>query len=288
MQTFEENIISIYGDKGQQWLQDMPEITSKIALEYKLRDLKPVDNMTFNYVAQAYQDDKPVILKLGLNDKAISKEAACLKAFANCGAVDVIANTNSMILMQRAVPGITLKEYFPDQDDMATNIFCEIVTSLHTAKMQINHNFYNVRDLLKTLDQEIAIPANVLTRARDLKDYLLTSTTNEVLLHGDLHHDNILSNDDEWLVIDPKGFIGDPVFEVAAFLCNPSPELLTGNNPVDLVKKRVKICQDSLGYDEQRIKDWLYVKSVLCWAWCLEDNLEGDYFRDFIEMVDQL
>ncbi len=288
MKKFEDNIISIYGEVGQQWLQDMPEITTKISLEYSLKDLNPVNNMTFNYVAQAYQDDKALILKLGLNDKAISKEAACLKAFADCDAVDVIANTNGMILMQRAVPGTALKEYFPGKDDMATNIFCEMVASLHAAEIPINHNFYNVRDLLKTLDQEIDIPANVLTRARELKDSLLASTTTEVLLHGDLHHDNILSNDDGWLVIDPKGFIGDPVFELAAFLCNPSPELLEKENPVDLINKRINICQDKLGFDEQRIKDWLYVKSVLCWAWCLEDNLDGDYFRGFIEIVNQL
>jgi len=31
-----------------------------------------------------------------------------------------------------------------------------------------------------------------------------------VLLHGDLHQDNILSHGDDWLVIDPKGVIGFP------------------------------------------------------------------------------
>jgi streptomycin 6-kinase len=35
-----------------------------------------------------------------------------------------------------------------------------------------------------------------------------------VLLHGDLHQDNILSQGDDWLVIDPKGVIGFPINEI--------------------------------------------------------------------------
>jgi len=38
--------------------------------------------MTLNYVASGYQNDKPIILKMGLNSKALTKEASCLKAFA--------------------------------------------------------------------------------------------------------------------------------------------------------------------------------------------------------------
>lgn len=47
------------------------------------------------------------------------------------------------------------------------------------------------------------------------------------MLHVDLHHDNILQNGNEWLVIDPKGVVGEPAYEVAAFIHNPMPELLT-------------------------------------------------------------
>jgi len=41
-----------------------------------------------------------------------------------------------------------------------------------------------------------------------------------VVLHGDLHHFNILSSGDRWLAIDPKGIIGEPEFEPAAYLEN--------------------------------------------------------------------
>ena len=106
-----------------------------------------------------------------------------------------------------------------------------------------------------------------------------------MLLHGDLHHDNILKNGDEWLIIDPKGFIGDPAFEAAAYLCNPIPELLQETNAKQMIANRIQICSAELGIDAQRITDWLYAKSVLCWAWSLEDNLDPGYWRDFLQNI---
>ena len=80
---FQKNIIKIYGDKGQQWLDSLPDITAKIANEHNLSGLTPVNNMTFNYVASGYQNDNPIILKIGMNSKALAKEASCLPLSKN-------------------------------------------------------------------------------------------------------------------------------------------------------------------------------------------------------------
>ena len=114
---------------------------------------------------------------------------------------------------------------------------------------------------------------------------MLSTTTKKVLLHGDLHHDNILKNGDGWLVIDPNGFIGDPAFEPAAYLCNPIPELLQEDNANEIISNRIKLCSTELKIPEQRIADWLYAKAVLCWAWSLEDNLDPVYWPKFLEKI---
>ena len=293
MKDFKQNIVSIYGNKGEQWLDSLPDITAKIANEHNLSGLTPVNNMTFNYVASGYQNDNPIILKIGMNSKALTKEASCLKAFAKHATAEVIADDTNMIIMQRAVPGSTLKSHFPDNDIDATKILCASIKELHKALIPENHNFYHLSELFKTLDQKLDISDEILTKAKRLKDNLLKSTTKEVLLHGDLHHDNILNgesrrsskSEDGWLVVDPKGFIGDPAFEPAAYLCNPIPELLHKDNAKQIVSARIKLCAEKLEIPEQRIKDWLYVKSVLCWAWSLEDNLDPGYWEGFLEKI---
>ena len=106
-----------------------------------------------------------------------------------------------------------------------------------------------------------------------------------MLLHGDLHHDNVLRHEDGWLAIDPKGFIGDPVFDVCAFIHNPMPDLQQIDQPANIISARIQWCSDILHLDKQRILDWLYVKSVLCWAWSLDGNLDPSYFSTFTTLL---
>jgi streptomycin 6-kinase len=287
MKPFKQNIINIYGNQGKNWLTILPALTAELTSKYQLTDLQPVANMSFNYLVTGLQDKKPIILKLGLNEKALTKEAACLHAFARHGAAEVIASEPGMILMERANPGTTLKEYFPDKEQQAITILCQRIQQLHTAEIPKQHNFFNLKELLTTLDNDLDIPIDILSKARLLRDDLLVSTNKTVLLHGDLHHENILKHGDDWLVIDPKGFMGDPVLEVCAFIHNPIPELLEQDNPTEIISGRIQACADQLGFSKQRIQDWLYVKSVLCWAWCLDDNMPADYFTRFISLLDE-
>ena len=61
-------------------------------------------------------------------------------------------------------------------------------------------------------------------RADALRAELLSSIDQRVVLHGDLHHFNILRCDrGGWLAIDPKGLVGDRYFDVCQFLLNPEP-----------------------------------------------------------------
>ena len=285
MNELKKNIISMYNDEGKQWLDSLPDITAKIAQEHNLSGLTPVNNMKFNYVASGYQNHNPIILKIGMNSQALSKEASCLKAFAKHAVADVIAHDDNMIIMERAVPGNTIEDHFPDNDIEATKILCAKLKELHKASIPESHNFYHLSELFKTLDQKLDIPDEILTKAKHLRDNLLKSTKKEVLLHADLHFDNILKNGDRWLVIDPKGFIGDPAFELAAYLCNPIPELLQENKPREIIENRINICSAELDIDSRRISGWLYAKSVLCWAWSLEDNLDASYWHYFIKYI---
>lgn len=85
-----------------------------------------------------------------------------------------------------------------------------------------------------------------------------------MLLHRDLHHDNILKHGNEWKVIDPKEVIGDPVYEVAAFIRNPMPELLTLDTTThtQMFHLRMMKFAQILAFPAQRILDWCFVQAV--------------------------
>jgi streptomycin 6-kinase len=226
MNTFHSNIISIYGEKGKEWLDALPEIVAVISSKLGLRNLKKVSNLTYSYVLSGFQGNCPMILKLSPDNAGLKREAFALKCFSGCGAVKILNEDNGILLLQRAVPGASLKSYFPNKEQESMEVAFRVMSRLHQANIPSDHHFPHIKDWLAVLDKDWNMPHKYLQKARKLCDQLLKTAEPDVLLHGDLHHDNILQNGDDWLVIDPKGVIGEPAYEVAAFIRNPIPELM--------------------------------------------------------------
>jgi streptomycin 6-kinase len=285
MKALKQNILILYREEGRKWLNNLPKLIMQMETTYGLSNLKPVKNLSYNYVLSGLCGSESVVLKLGLDVNGFKREAAALQAFQGFGAVQVLAENTGMLLLECAVPGVSLKSYFPESDDEAINITADVIQRLHKAPIPLDHTFPYINDWLAALDRDWNIPAEHLQKARQLRDNLLQTSDNPVLLHGDLHHDNILQNGDNWVVIDPKGVIGEPAYEVAAFIRNPMPELLTRNNGKNIISNRISRFAERLALSPQRIHDWCYVQAVLCWAWALEDQGDTAYYKKFTNML---
>ncbi|MEQ1933602.1 MAG: aminoglycoside phosphotransferase family protein [Fimbriimonadaceae bacterium] len=96
---------------------------------------------------------------------------------------------------------------------------------------------------------------NPSARTRELLD----SQTERALLHGDLHHENVILGPSGWVVIDAKGLWGDPAFEAAAFVRNPIDWIGDIPNITDYVESRIKRIADRTGWDSRRIWGWSLV-----------------------------
>ncbi len=288
MNTFQSNITSIYGEKCEAWIDKLPQLVVAISSRLDLRDLKEVTNLTYNYVLSGFQGDNPIILKLGLDHEALIREAFALKFFARCGAVKVLAEDKGMLLLERAIPGTSLKSYFPNQEHESIEIACRVMKKLHQASIPEHHSLTHIQDWLTALDKDLNIPDAYLKKARKLRDQLLQNPKPDVLLHGDLHHDNILQTANNWAVIDPKGVIGEPAYEVAAFIRNPMPELLNRTDALNIMHNRVTRFAELLELPECRIIDWCFVQAVLAWAWTLEGGCDATYFEQLTKIFDKI
>lgn len=103
-----------------------------------------------------------------------------------------------------------------------------------------------------------------LTLARKLRDKLLASHEPQILLHGDLHHDNILKHEEGWLIIDPKGVVGYPINEVWAYVMD--------------MEEDTKFIAAFFNYNLNTVRHWYFVHLILVSCWCLENNLTPDKF----------
>jgi streptomycin 6-kinase len=135
MQALKNNILSIYGKKGQQWLDDLPKLITQVEATYGLSNLKPVEALSYNYVLTGFQGSKAVILKLGLDINGFKREAAALMAFSGFGVVEVLSENNGLLLLSCALPGVSLKSHFPENDDEAINITANVIKRLHKARL---------------------------------------------------------------------------------------------------------------------------------------------------------
>lgn len=279
MKKLKENIINLYGKKGSKWLGNLPLLVEGLEKKYGLTNLKPFENLTFNYVLSGFQGAQPVVLKLGLDHDALKREALTLKAFAGFGAVTMLLENDGVLLLERAVSGVSLKSCFPERDNDAIQIIGECLKTLHQAPIPEDYNLPHIKDWLRVLDNDLDIPTDTLHKARRLRDELIASSAKPVLLHGDLHHDNLLRNGNGWAVIDPKGVVGEPAYELAAFIRNPVPDLLEHHNALNIIDNRITQFANIFQLSRQRITDWCYVQAVLAWAWTLDDNGDETCFK---------
>lgn len=269
--SWTQRITALYGDEGRNWLESLPQIIKDCERLWDIKVVGPFSNLSFNFVAEAQRKTgEKTVLKLGFPGAELTAEAQALVLFGKSAMVELIATdvSKGALLLEKLHPGLMLS---PVDNNLAVTVAAELMTKIWIDPPSA-HIFPKVTDWLKGLDtlQEqiendiLPIPLDLANSAIKLRGELLASKVAPKLLHGDLHHSNILSAERKpWLAIDPKGVIGDPVFEVGAFMQNPHDFLLHHLEAVNLVKKRIRLFSSILGFTKDRIWAWCYVQAVL-------------------------
>jgi streptomycin 6-kinase len=277
-------MIAMRGAAGQAWIDVLPVIIAARAERWSLTVQAPFPNLSFNYVVSVVQaDGRPAVLKVGYPaDQEIQTEIAALDAFAGHGMVRLLAAdpTVPVMLIERIVPGTPLTKL--TDDEAATGIAAELLRDFWPP-VPAGHAFPSTADWGRGFERMRArfdggsgpIPPRLADRAERLFAELVQSQASPVLLHGDLHHDNILAgHDGVWRAIDPKGVTGEPAYELGAFLRNPGT-LLDHPDPAAITERRIAIFAEVLGFDRGRILAWAQAQMVLSAWWTVQDNSPG-------------
>lgn len=279
MKVLESNITNLFASKGQKWLDNIPNIVSKLADKWVLANVTPVSNMTFNYVAKAIRNNKyPVVIKVSCDEDLIRDEIKALNHFAGSGTVRLLDHDEKYhaLLLEQAIPGITLKEFRTQDLELTMDYYIKVMHDLHNRPCPDLILFPEIKKWPKAFDRvdETKMPAGLLTRARNLASELVATQGKKILLHGDLHLDNILQNGENWLAIDPKGIIGEAEFEIAAFDFIADYELESDKDLSQLYHDRLELIATKSGLDLDRIKNWCTIRLALAIAWSVEDNTD--------------
>lgn len=268
------------------WLKTLPARIEHCTRIWQLSHLSPMENLTYHYVMSGQRGGIPIILKIGIEPGALKNEACCLTSFDGHGCIKMLACdfSTGALLLERAAPGDSLKLFFPDQERQALQAVSMIIQALQQAPQQ-HTSFPTIADWLEILDYTWDLPDAHLNKARYLKNCLLATQGKPFLLHGDLHHDNIISYGKNWIAIDPKGVVGETAYEIGAYLRNPIPDLNHHPYAQSIINKRIQEFAEILNLDPQRVAGWNYVQAVLSACWMIADNLSPQPFLDYLEII---
>ncbi len=192
---------------------------------------------------------------------------------AGAGAAPVLRQRDDALLLERADRTLSLASLATsgaDGDDNATRILVGVAGRLHAdsprfAPQQVDLEEW-FRDLLRTGEAR----GGFYARAAGIAGDLLSDQREVAVLHGDVHHGNVLHFGSRgWLAIDPKGIVGDRAFDYANILCNPDARvaLATGR-----LERHVGIISATARIGRQRMLRWTAAWCGLSATWSLIDG----------------
>ncbi|MDQ3930062.1 MAG: aminoglycoside phosphotransferase family protein [Chloroflexota bacterium] len=280
---FARTMQEVYGAAGIEWLDQLPDLLAYCEQRWSLTIMLPFA-LSYNYVAPAVgSDGTEVVLKVGYPSAELLSEMEALRLYKGHGIAHLLDSDRQrgILLLERLKPGtplFTLKD-----DEQSTSIAAHVMRQLWRPVPQ-DHPFPTVAKWARGLERLRVhfgggtghFPAKLVEQAEALFTDLLASTSEQVLLHGDLHHGNILSAEREpWLAIDPKGIVGEAAYEVGAFMRNQLPEPLAGPEAQRFVARRLDQFSEELGIDRARLHGWTLAQAILSAWWSIEDHGYG-------------
>ena len=279
---FTEVILGAYREKGKLWIERLPEIIGEIEENWSLKVGNPFQNLSYHYVAPCVLiDGSEAVLKIGFpgDSRTIFSEIKILKFLNGNGAVRLLRfdEKRFCFLLEKLVPGENLKTIFPNEPAKAveTAIF---VMRKFWRKPPENHDFPSLEkwfDGLKEAEKINFAPDSV-KKARRFFEKLTINSKQQMLLHGDFHHENILSAGREpFLAIDPKGIVGGIGYDVSIFLINHANWLKTEPNLREKLDSAILQFAEAFELEPLNLRKWVFAHSVLSAWWTFEENCEN-------------
>jgi streptomycin 6-kinase len=245
------------------------------------------------------KDGTEAVLKVAVPHPDFTTEKEALAIYGGRGINRLIDRDDELnaILLERLRPGNMLADH-PDRVERA-EITGHILLDLHTTPPPANHGLPHFEswmhdafgDIRGCKDLERSQPyLDQIPRAQDLMDQLKQPGEPQILLHGDLHHWNILEDVQRgWMAIDPKGVIGASCLDVGRYVNNASvfEDHSERSEKREILLETLRIFSDALGESEERMFTGTYLDKITSSGWGLADPPSDHEMqsREFLEVI---
>lgn len=196
--------------------------------------------------------------------------------WAGDGAAAILKGDENAILMERATAKRSLAEMARSgDDDEACRILCATADKLHRERTAALPELVPLPQWFRELEAAAARHGGILRSSFETAQMLLAEPRDEGVLHGDLHHDNVLDFGGRgWLAIDPHGLFGERGFDFANIFTNP--DLSDPGRPVATqpgrFRRRLVVVAEAARLEPRRLLQWILAWTGLSASWFLGDD----------------
>ncbi|MET3575930.1 aminoglycoside phosphotransferase family protein [Bhargavaea ullalensis] len=280
-EAFTGRVRAVFGNEGIIFLENLEETICSYVRKWSLEPEVPVGNLSYNYVLFVRrQDGTPAVFKAGVPGKDSRREILATESYRGNGCAALIRSVpeDGVQLLERIRPGAMLSTVSDEAE--AARAFCGVWKRLRRP-LPATTEFPSVASMWEEASRSYRrmhpvggpVPEEKIRLAGSCFAAVEASCAGRGLLHGDLHHQNILLNDrGGWTAIDPHGYSGDPAYDLAPFLYNELE-----HKPVEeLLALRTGILLDELQMSRKRLLQAALAMTVMSACWhAEEENLDA-------------
>jgi streptomycin 6-kinase len=216
----------------------------------------------------------PAMLKVAREEE--ERRGGALMAWWNGdGAAKVLAQHGPALLLERANgPRSLVAMVATGEDDEASRILCEVTMRLHAPRASPPPELVPLARWFEALAPAARTHGSLLAQADQAAQGLLADPRDVVVLHGDIHHGNVLDGGERgWLAIDPKGLCGERTFDFVNILRNPDAAAALSPGRFE---GQVEVLAAAASIERQRLLNWTLAFAGLSAAWHLADGTPAD------------
>ncbi len=270
---------------ADEWFAALPGLVAELSEMWQLAVGDPFDGCNVSWVAPVVRDGEPLVLKVQWPHPECEHEAAALAVWDGDGAVRLVAHDapRHALLLERCEPGAHLAA---DSAVDAIAVFTDVLPRLwkptsgpfRTLADEADGWSSHLLDEWEAADRPCE--PRLVDAALAFLDELPPSQGEQVLLHQDLHGQNVLSArrgaggsmaSVGWLVIDPKPLVGERELSVAPIV----RDFELGHTEAEVVGRLDRLC-DELGLDHERARGWSIAQTM---AWSFDSSWSDQHFQ---------
>ena len=270
------------------WLSSIEETILFCETKWDCTVGEPFD-LSYNFVAPVLMtENKAAVVKICRPLEDFDNELSTLEHYKHshaCKVLDAIPD-RGVLLLERVMPGINLKSV---SEPEAIQVITGLILNMQSIAPPKSDLFTTTHDLslgIKTLRNHFnggsgPFKESTLERVEQIFPEIISTQAQPYLLHGDLHHENILLGNPGWTFIDPEGVLGSVEYELMPFIVNNLPV----RDIAATIEHRIDALAQILELDARQLMKWGLCFSLLSAWWNIEDSIglgQGDL--DLIEV----